>query len=84
MNDKLISVIIPAYNTEEFIDKCLQSVVKQTYRNMQIIVVNDGSEDGTEDIILQEMINESSIINKKIRVMERYVRLRCPRRAVNI
>ena len=79
MNDKLISVIIPAYNTEEFIDKCLQSVVKQTYRNMQIIVVNDGSEDGTE-----EMINESSIINKKIRVMERYVRLRCPRRAVNI
>ena len=86
MNNKLISVIIPAYNTEEFIDKCLQSVVKQTYRNLQIIVVNDGSEDGTEDIILRYARNDKRIeyYKQKIRVMERYVRLRCPRRAVNI
>lgn len=61
MNNKLISVIIPAYNTEEFIDKCLQSVVKQIYRNLQIIVVNDGSEDGTEDIILHYARNDKRI-----------------------
>ena len=44
MND-LISIIIPVYNTGERVRKCLQTVIEQTYKNIEIIVVNDGSTD---------------------------------------
>jgi glycosyltransferase involved in cell wall biosynthesis len=43
----LVSVIIPAYNEEEYIGKCLFSLEKQTYKNIEIIVVDDGSTDNT-------------------------------------
>lgn len=46
MND-LITVIINVYNGEKFIDKCLQSVINQTYKNIEILIVNDGSTDNT-------------------------------------
>ena len=41
MNPK-ISIVIPVYNVEKYVSKCLQSVVNQTYRNLEIIIVNDG------------------------------------------
>lgn len=44
---KRISVIIPAYNAEKYIERCLKSVANQTYGNLQIIVINDGSADRT-------------------------------------
>lgn len=47
----LISVIIPAYNIEKYIAQCLESIVKQTYQNIEILVVNDGSTDQTGNII---------------------------------
>lgn len=47
----IISVIIPAYNAEKFIAKTLLSVSSQTYQNLEILVVNDGSTDTTADII---------------------------------
>lgn len=50
MND-LISVIIPAYNAEKHIKRCLDSIVNQTYKKLQIIVINDGSLDNTERIL---------------------------------
>lgn len=46
-----ISVIIPAYNSEEYIVKCLDSLIKQTLKDIEIIVVNDGSTDNTYSII---------------------------------
>lgn len=49
--DALISVIIPAYNIENYLAKTLDSIMAQTYRNLQIIVVNDGSKDGTARIL---------------------------------
>jgi len=46
----LISVVIPAYNAEQFLDETLESVLSQTYENWECIVVNDGSTDKTESI----------------------------------
>ena len=46
-----ISVIVPVYNTEKYLEKCLDSLVNQTMNNIEIIVVNDGSIDHSEDII---------------------------------
>lgn len=46
-----ISIIIPAYNSEQFIAKCLDSVIDQNYRNLDIIVVDDGSKDKTGSIV---------------------------------
>ena len=41
----LISVIVPVYKVEKYLDKCVQSIVDQTYRNLEIILVDDGSPD---------------------------------------
>ena len=50
MKDK-ISLIIPAYNSEKVITKCLDSIYKQTHKNIEVIVINDGSKDGTLSIL---------------------------------
>lgn len=47
----LVSIVIPAYNSEGFIGECLDSLVNQTYKHIQIIVVNDGSKDNTLSIL---------------------------------
>lgn len=48
-----VSVIVPAYNVEEYVEKCLESLINQTLDSMEIIVVNDGSKDKTKQKILQ-------------------------------
>lgn len=45
--DKVISIIVPVYNVEEFLDECVQSIVDQTYENLEIILVDDGSKDNS-------------------------------------
>lgn len=47
MNDPLISVIVPVYNVEAYLDRCIQSIVSQTFRNLEIILVDDGSTDNS-------------------------------------
>ena len=49
--DKKISVIIPVYNVEKYLARCLNSIIKNTYKNIEIILVNDGSKDKSQEII---------------------------------
>ena len=49
-NKALISVVIPVYNVEEYISRCISSILEQTYRNLQIILVDDGSTDKSGEI----------------------------------
>lgn len=51
MKEKMISVIIPAYNVEEYVGECLESIINQSYKNIEVLVVNDGSKDNTLDVI---------------------------------
>ena len=46
----MISVIVPVYNVEEYLEECLESIRKQTYQNIEVILVNDGSTDGSKEI----------------------------------
>lgn len=46
----MISVVIPVFNSEKTIERCIESVINQTYRNLQIIIVDDGSNDGSGEI----------------------------------
>lgn len=51
MNKTLISIIIPVYNSQDYVKKCIDSIINQTYQNLEIIIVNDGSTDNSGDII---------------------------------
>lgn len=58
----LISIIIPVYNNENYINECLTSVINQTYKNIEIIIVNDGSTDRSKDKCLHFCKNDKRII----------------------
>ena len=45
------SIIVPVYNVEKYLNKCLESLVNQTYKDYEIIIVNDGSTDKSKNII---------------------------------
>ena len=47
----MISIIVPVYNAEKYVSKTLQSILKQTYQNLEVIAVNDGSTDQTRNIL---------------------------------
>lgn len=63
-NTKLVSIIIPMYNVELFIHKCVNSVIEQTYKNIEIILIDDGSPDKSGDIA-----EELAITEKRIKVI---------------
>ena len=60
-NLPLITVIIPVYNIKEYLPRCVQSVTAQTYQNLEIILVDDGSTDGTEKLVDQLALEDYRI-----------------------
>lgn len=67
MNTPKISIIVPIYNTERYLDKCLQSLVDQTFRDIEIICINDASTDSSLEIIQKwaKLDNRIIIIDSK-------------------
>lgn len=62
MESNLISVIVPAYNIAEFLPRCLDSILNQTYSNLEVIVISDGSTDETNDIIKEYAEKDSRMV----------------------
>jgi glycosyltransferase involved in cell wall biosynthesis len=67
MKNNLVSIIIPVYNIDKYLERCLKSVIDQTYSNLEIILVNDGSTDNSLDIChkYQKKDNRIIVIDKK-------------------
>jgi len=65
--NKKISIVIPVYNTVSYLEKCLSSICNQTYQNLEIICVDDGSFDGSERIVdvFAERDNRIIVLHKK-------------------
>lgn len=63
-NEPAVSIIVPAYNVENYIERCLFSLVKQTFKNIEILVIDDGSDDMTSDIV-----NAFSSMDSRIKVI---------------
>lgn len=64
--DILFSIVVPVYNVEKYIGQCIESLVSQTYENIEIILVDDGSTDGSSDIC-----DEYSKADKRVRVIHK-------------
>ncbi len=62
VSQKLVSVVIPAWNIEKYITQTIESVLCQTYQNIEIIIINDGSTDGTGKILDQYANHDTRII----------------------
>lgn len=57
----MISVIVPVYNVEKYLPECLESIVKQSYENMEILAVDDGSTDSSTEILKQASLQDARI-----------------------
>ena len=60
-NPVLLSIIIPIYNKSKYIAKCLSSIIRQSYGCFEIIIINDGSTDDSEDVIQKFQIMDERI-----------------------
>ena len=62
MKNHLVSVIIPAYNAEKFLSKTLESVLSQTYKNIEVLVIDDGSQDKTAEMVQSIAQKDSRVV----------------------
>ena len=67
MKGNKISIVVPAYNVEAYIEKTVKSICEQTYRNLEIILVNDGSQDNTSNVLdcLEKQDERIRVIHKE-------------------
>ena len=67
MEESLISIIVPVYNVESYLKKCVDSIINQTYQKIEVILVDDGSSDGCAQICdeYQDIDNRVRVLHKK-------------------
>lgn len=53
VNEIKVSVILPVYNTKAYLDTCLSSLINQTLKEIEIIVIDDGSTDGSGEVLME-------------------------------
>lgn len=61
MSKPLVSIIVPVYNAERYLEDCIESLIGQTYRDIEIILVDDGSTDGSKKICERYAVSDSRI-----------------------
>lgn len=61
-NNIKISLIVPCYNIRKYLPRCIESILAQTYKNLEIILISDGSTDGTDEVIREYAKKDSRII----------------------
>ncbi len=64
--NELISIIVPVYNVEKYIEKCINSITNQTYKKIEIILIDDGSTDGSG-----KMCDEYALMDKRVKVIHK-------------
>ena len=62
MNNPKISFIVPVYNAEKKVKKCLQSILSQTYKNLEVVCINDGSKDNSLNVLRKMQEQDSRIV----------------------
>lgn len=62
LNNIKISLIVPCYNIRKYLPRCIESILAQTYKNLEIILISDGSTDGTDEVIREYAKKDSRII----------------------
>ena len=62
-----VSIIVPVYNVEKYVERCIESIIKQSYKNLEIILIDDGSKDNSGKICDEyaEKDNRIKVIHKK-------------------
>lgn len=61
MTDKILSIIVPVYNCESTIERCIDSILKSKYNNFEILIINDASQDNSKNIIESRYLNNDRI-----------------------
>ena len=72
MNNPLISVIVPVYNVEKYLDRCVESIINQSYRNLEIILVDDGLPDNCP-----KMCDRWASIDGRVKVIHKVTKKNC-------
>lgn len=62
LSNPKISVVVPCYNIAEYLPRCIESILNQTYRNLEIILISDGSTDNTDKVIKEYSLKDNRII----------------------
>ena len=67
MQQDLVSIIVPVYNVEKYLERCLDSIINQTYSSIEIILIDDGSTDSSGDICesYARLDSRITVIHKK-------------------